>query len=112
MTPVGSNGAAATPTHIETDVLVIGAGGAGMYAALEAARAGAAVVLADRSLIGRGGATGRAQMTVAAAPGEQAPDHWGDHLADTPAAGGGLCGEGVSALLCEDGRQRVRGMGA
>ena len=36
------------PMHIETDVLVIGAGGAGMYAALEAARAGASVVLADR----------------------------------------------------------------
>src|SRR5258708_3384021 len=58
MTPVGRNGAGATPTHIATDVLAIGAGGAGMYAALEAARAGAAVVLADRSLIGRGGATG------------------------------------------------------
>ncbi len=65
------------PTHIETDVLVIGAGGAGMYAALEAAQAGAAVVLADRSLIGRGGATVMAQMTVAAALGEQTPDHWG-----------------------------------
>ena len=38
MTAAGSNGAAAPPTHIETDVLVIGAGGAGMYAALEAAR--------------------------------------------------------------------------
>ncbi|MDB5632619.1 MAG: Succinate dehydrogenase, flavoprotein subunit, partial [Tardiphaga sp.] len=43
-----------TPTHLETDVLVIGAGGAGMYAALEAARGGASVLLADRSLIGRG----------------------------------------------------------
>ena len=30
------------PMHVETDVLVIGAGGAGMYAAIEAARAGAA----------------------------------------------------------------------
>src|SRR6185295_11267666 len=43
-------------THLDTDVLVIGAGGAGMYAALEAARLGARVILADRSLIGRGGA--------------------------------------------------------
>src|SRR5216684_3546370 len=87
MTAAGSNGAAAAPTHIETDVLVIGAGGAGMYAALEAARAGAAVVLADRSLIGRGGATVMAQMTVAAALGEQTPDHWEHHLSDTLAAG-------------------------
>ena len=42
MTAAGNNDAAAAPMHIETDVLVIGAGGAGMYAALEAARAGAA----------------------------------------------------------------------
>jgi succinate dehydrogenase flavoprotein subunit len=110
MTPVGSNGAEATPTHIETDVLVIGAGGAGMYAALEAARAGAAVVLADRSLIGRGGATVMAQMTVAAALGEQTPDHWEHHLSDTLAAGRGLCDERLAALLCEDGPRRLREM--
>jgi succinate dehydrogenase / fumarate reductase, flavoprotein subunit len=110
MTPSGNNGAAAAPTHIETDVLVIGAGGAGMYAALEAARAGAAVVLADRSLIGRGGATVMAQMTVAAALGEQTPDHWKHHLSDTLAAGRGLCDERLAALLCEDGPRRLREM--
>jgi len=87
------------PAHIETDVLVIGAGGAGMYAALEAARAGAAVVLADRSLIGRGGATVMAQMTVAAALSEQTPDHWEHHLADTLAAGRGLCDERLAASV-------------
>ena len=53
--------------NVETDVLVIGSGAAGMYAAIEAARGGAHVLLADRSLIGRGGATVMAQMTVAAA---------------------------------------------
>jgi succinate dehydrogenase / fumarate reductase flavoprotein subunit len=110
MTPAGSNGAAAAPAHIETDVLVIGAGGAGMYAALEAARAGAAVVLADRSLIGRGGATVMAQMTVAAALGEQTPDHWEHHLSDTLVAGRGLCDQRLAALLCEDGPQRLREM--
>jgi succinate dehydrogenase / fumarate reductase, flavoprotein subunit len=110
MTPVGNSSAPAAPTHIETDVLVIGAGGAGMYAALEAARAGAAVVLADRSLIGRGGATVMAQMTVAAALGEQTPDHWQHHLSDTLAAGRGLCNERLAALLCEDGPRRLRQM--
>jgi succinate dehydrogenase/fumarate reductase flavoprotein subunit len=40
-----------------------------MYAAIEAARAGCRVLLVDRSLIGRGGATVMAQMTVAAALG-------------------------------------------
>src|ERR1700716_1533530 len=110
MTAVGSNGAAAAPTHIETDVLVIGSGGSGMYAALEAAKAGAAVVLTDRSLIGRGGATVMAQMTVAAALGEQTPDHWEHHLSDTLAAGRGLCDERLAALLCEDGPRRLREM--
>jgi succinate dehydrogenase / fumarate reductase, flavoprotein subunit len=96
--------------HIETDVLVIGSGAAGMYAALEAARAGASVVLAERSLIGRGGATVMAQMTVAAALAEQTPDHWEHHLSDTLAAGRGLCDEGLAALLCEDGPRRLREM--
>jgi succinate dehydrogenase / fumarate reductase flavoprotein subunit len=110
MTKAEDNTAPAAPTHIDTDVLVIGAGGAGMYAALEAARAGAAVVLADRSLIGRGGATVMAQMTVAAALGEQTPDHWEHHLSDTLAAGRGLCDQRLAALLCEDGPQRLRQM--
>ena len=111
MDPAYKNGAD-EPTHIEADVLVIGAGGAGMYAALEAARGGASVVLVDRSLIGRGGATVMAQMTVAAALGEQTPDHWEHHLADTLAAGRGLCDEGLAALLCEDGPLRLREMDA
>jgi succinate dehydrogenase / fumarate reductase flavoprotein subunit len=110
MTAKANNNTAAAPAHIETDVLVIGAGGAGMYAALEAAKAGAAVVLADRSLIGRGGATVMAQMTVAAALSEQTPDHWEHHLTDTLAAGRGLCDERLAALLCEDGPHRLREM--
>jgi succinate dehydrogenase / fumarate reductase, flavoprotein subunit len=98
--------------HLETDVLVIGAGGAGMYAALEAERNGASVILADRSLIGRGGATVMAQMTVAVALGEQTPDHWEYHLSDTLAAGRGLCDERLAALVCEDGPRRIREMDA
>ncbi|MCC2098939.1 MAG: FAD-binding protein [Hyphomicrobiales bacterium] len=96
--------------HLETDVLVIGAGGAGIYAALEAHRAGASVILADRSLIGRGGATVMAQMTVAAALGERAPDHWEFHLSDTLAAGRGLCDETLAAMVCEEGPFRIRQM--
>jgi succinate dehydrogenase/fumarate reductase flavoprotein subunit len=98
--------------HLETDVLVIGAGGAGMYAALEAAKAGASVILADRSLIGRGGATVMAQMTVAAALGEQTPDSWEYHLSDTLAAGRGLCDERLAAMLCQEGPARIREMDA
>ncbi len=98
------------PMHVETDVLVIGSGGAGMYAAIEAARSGAHVLLADRSLIGRGGATVMAQMTVAVALGSQAPDHWTYHLHDTIEAGRGLCDESLSRLLCEDGPDCIRQM--
>jgi len=96
---------------MQTDVLVIGAGAAGMYAALAAARAGSQVLLVDRSLIGRGGATVMAQMTVAAAVGEEEPDHWQHHLADTLAAGRGLCDPALSRLLCEDGPDCIREMG-
>jgi succinate dehydrogenase / fumarate reductase flavoprotein subunit len=110
MSPSENNAAADEPMHLETDVLVIGSGAAGMYAALEAARTGASVVLAERSLIGRGGATVMAQMTVAAALAEQTPDHWEHHLSDTMAAGRGLCDEDLAALLCEDGPRRLREM--
>jgi succinate dehydrogenase / fumarate reductase, flavoprotein subunit len=101
---------AATPMHAETDVLVIGAGGAGMYAAIEAARQGCRVLLIDRSLIGRGGATVMAQMTVAAAVGSEVPDHWSHHYADTLGAGRGLCAEPLARLLCEEGPDCIREM--
>jgi len=94
--------------QIDTDVLVIGSGAAGMYAAIEAARGGVHVLLADRSLIGRGGATVMAQMTVACALGEETPDTWQDHYADTIAAGRGLCDEALAQLLCEDAPDCIR----
>ena len=94
----------------ETDVLVIGSGAAGMYAAIEAAREGASVLLAERSLIGRGGATVMAQMTVAVALGTETPDHWSHHYQDTLAAGRGLCNEPLAQLLCEDGPDCIRAM--
>ncbi len=96
--------------HLETDVLVVGAGGAGMYAAIAAARNGANVLLLDKSLIGRGGATIMAQMTVAVAVGEQTPDHWTHHLADTLNAGRGLCDEELAAILCREGPDRIHEM--
>src|SRR4249920_1496102 len=100
------------PMQVETDVLVIGSGAAGMYAAIEAAHAGAAVFLADRSLIGRGGATVMAQMTVAVALGAETPDHWSHHLADTIQAGRGLTDERLARLLCEEGPECIREMDA
>jgi succinate dehydrogenase/fumarate reductase flavoprotein subunit len=93
--------------HASTDVLIVGAGGAGMYAAIAAARNGASVILLDKSLVGRGGATVMAQMTVAAALAQQEPDHWTLHLEDTLKAGRGLCNEELAALVCEMGPERI-----
>ena len=98
--------------HTTTDVLIIGSGAAGMYAAIEAAQAGCDVLLTDRSLIGRGGATVMAQMTVAVALGSETPDDPEFHLADTLAAGRGLCHEPLARLLCEDGPDCIRAMDA
>src|SRR5499425_3292679 len=98
------------PMHVDTDVLIIGSGGAGMYAAIAAARTGARVFLLDRSLIGRGGATVMAQMTVAVALGSETPDHWSHHYDDTLEAGRGLCDERLARLLCEDGPDCIRQM--
>src|SRR5262252_6725354 len=98
------------PMHVQTDLLVIGSGAAGMSAAVEAARSGVAVLLVDRSLIGRGGATVMAQMTVAVALGSHTPDHWTYHWRDTIEAGRGLCDERLSRLLCEEGPDCIRQM--
>src|SRR5271156_7089602 len=102
------------PISIETDGLVIGSGAAGMFAAIEAAHDGAQeglqVLLADRSLIGRGGATVMAQMTVAAALGEEVPDDPRHHFDDTIAAGRGLCDEKLAELLCEDAPSCIRAL--
>lgn len=97
--------------RVKTDVFIVGAGGAGMYAAVAASRAGADVILADKSLISRGGSTIMAQMTVAAAVGHEEPDHWTHHLADTIEAGRGLCNEELSAILCEEAVDRILEMG-
>jgi len=93
--------------HLETDVLVIGAGGAGMYAAIAAARRGARVLLVDRSLVGRSGATVMAQMTVAVALGHAGPDDPEAHLADTLAAGRGLCDATLAEILCCEAPARI-----
>src|SRR5215468_2349746 len=98
------------PLRAETDVLVIGSGAAGMYAAIEAASKGCQVLLADRSLIGRGGATVMAQMTVAVALGSETADHWSYHYSDTLTAGRGLCNEPLAQLLCEEGPDCIRTM--
>jgi succinate dehydrogenase/fumarate reductase flavoprotein subunit len=98
--------------HLETDVLIIGAGAAGMSAALSAASSGAQVLLVDKSMVGRGGATIMAQMTVAAALNTGDPDDWQKHLADTLKAGRGICNQELAAILCRDAPARINELDA
>jgi succinate dehydrogenase/fumarate reductase flavoprotein subunit len=81
-----------------------------MYAAIAAARTGAKTLLLDKNMVGRGGATIMAQMTVAAALSEQEPDTWQAHLEDTLAAGRGLCSETLARTLCQEAPGRMREM--
>jgi succinate dehydrogenase/fumarate reductase flavoprotein subunit len=97
---------------LEGDVLVVGGGGAGMFAAVAAARNGAKVLLLDKNVVGRGGATIMAQMTCASALGEVEPDSPRLHLEDTLAAGRGLCNENLAELLCEGSPKRIRELGS
>ncbi len=98
--------------HMETDILVIGAGGAGMMAALAAAEKGAKVLLVDRALIGRGGATVMAQMTVAVALGSELPDSIAAHFNDTLKAGRGLCDPRLADIVTKDGPDAIRQLDA
>jgi succinate dehydrogenase/fumarate reductase flavoprotein subunit len=79
-----------------------------MFAALYAARHGAQVILLDKNIVGRGGATIMAQMTCASALAEAEQDSPELHFKDTLEAGRGLCHERLAALLCEDSPQRIR----
>lgn len=98
--------------ELECDVLVAGGGAAGMFAALAAVRHGANVILLDKNVVGRGGASIMAQMTCAAALGETEPDNPQLHLEDTLQAGRGLCNETLSALLCNGSLHRIRDLEA
>ncbi|AKA49622.1 succinate dehydrogenase [uncultured archaeon] len=74
-------------TRIETDVLIIGAGGAGLRAAIEASDNGAKVVVLSKSLLGKAH-TVMAEGGVAASLGNvDSKDNWGIHFADTVVEG-------------------------
>ena len=72
---------------IETDVLVVGAGGAGMRAAVGAAEAGCSVAVVTKSLLGKAH-TVMAEGGIAAALANTDPrDSWEVHFADTMLGG-------------------------
>jgi L-aspartate oxidase len=86
-------------TGHRTEVAVIGAGAAGLYTALCAARAGAAVTLISAGPLA-GASSYWAQGGLAAAlADDDSPD---DHLADTLAAGRGAVRESAARVLCDE----------
>src|SRR5436305_10410833 len=90
---------------MRTDVAVVGAGAAGLYAALVAAREGARVALISRSPLAET-ASYWAQGGIAAALAvDDSPER---HMADTLAAGRGACRPSSVRVLCEESPAVVR----
>src|SRR5215212_7646127 len=89
---------------VETDVVVVGSGVAGLTAALHAAAAGR-VLLVTKVLVDAG-STRWAQGGVAAALGsDDSPE---EHLRDTLEAGVGICDADAVRVLCTEGPDRLR----
>src|SRR5450756_2977018 len=94
-------------TH-EYDVLVIGAGGAGLRAAIEAAAQGVTVGLICKSLLGKAH-TVMAEGGVAAAMGNvDDRDNWRVHFADTMRGGQYLNNWRMAELHAKEAPVRVR----
>jgi len=90
------------------DVLVIGAGGAGLRAAIEAAEQGASVGLVCKSLLGKAH-TVMAEGGVAAALANVAPDDsWETHFRDTMVGGKMLNNWRMALLHARESPERVR----
>jgi len=97
-----------TPERYPHDVLVIGAGGAGLRAAIEAAERGASVGLVCKSLLGKAH-TVMAEGGVAAAMGHvDDRDSWQVHFRDTMVGGKLLNNPRMVELHAKEAPDRVR----
>ena len=94
-------------TH-EHDVLIVGAGGAGLRAAIEAAKSGATVGVVCKSLLGKAH-TVMAEGGVAAAMGNvDDRDNWMVHFADTMRGGQYVNNWRMAELHAKEAPDRVR----
>ena len=94
--------------RVECDVLVVGAGGAGLRAAISAAEAGAQVALVSKSLLGKAH-TVMAEGGIAAALGNvDGRDSWKIHFRDTIKGGKGINNWEMAKLHAEQAPERVR----
>src|ERR1700732_2511302 len=94
-------------TH-EFDVLIVGAGGAGLRAAIEASAAGAKVGCVSKSLLGKAH-TVMAEGGMAAAMGNvDDRDNWQGHFADTMRGGQYLKKWRMAELRAQEAPERVK----
>ena len=87
---------------IETDVLVVGGGGAGIVAAIESAKSGADVTLAVKGLIGHSGCTPAALGGIAGFSVRDPRDSWWQHFEDTVRGGSFLSDQGLVEVFTKD----------
>src|SRR3954447_16368264 len=89
---------------IEADVAVVGAGAAGLYAALTASRAGARVALVSATALARTASYWAQGGLAAALALDDSPDV---HREDTERAGRGLVRSSAAAILCGEAPRTV-----
>ncbi len=92
---------------VESDILIIGAGGAGMRAALSALSNGANVVIISKSVLGKAH-TVMAEGGIAASVGNvDSADNWKVHFSDTIVEGVYLSNWRMAELLAKEAPERV-----
>jgi len=95
------------PELLHVDVAVVGAGAAGLYTALAAARAGATVALVSRAPLAQTASYWAQGGISAALDPADSPER---HFEDTLAAGRGASRPSAARVLCEESPDRVRAL--
>jgi L-aspartate oxidase len=96
-------------SRAETQVAVVGAGAAGLYTALCAARQGARVTLVSATPLAESSSYWAQGGLAAALAADDSPEL---HLADTIAAGRGAVRESAARVLCQEAPAAVRDLAA
>ena len=95
-------------THHEYDVVIIGAGGAGLRAAIEARSSGAKVAMISKSMLGKAH-TVMAEGGAAAALANKDPrDSWQTHFRDTLKGGKYLGDWRMAQIHAQQAPDRIR----
>ncbi|MBI2847123.1 MAG: FAD-binding protein [Chloroflexi bacterium] len=96
------------PEVISTDVLILGGGGAGMRAAIEARKSGSEVLIVSKSRVGYGSNTAKSGAGMASATGGRDPrDNPQIHLRDMVLGGRFINQQRLAEVLATGGPQQV-----